>query len=110
MRGKSKVEKMPRGVYGKPLQENLRACSWHRSVLVKEGWEALGAMETFWESLSGTFSKLPPAQMFYGSFLPEFAQAQAYMVLFVWGPILPVTCPSVLPTAAQEKAPFCPRP
>lgn len=41
---------------------------------------------------------------------PEFAQAQAYMVLFVWGPILPVTCLCALPTAAQEKAPFCPHP
>lgn len=95
---------MPRGVYGKPLQENLRACSWHRSVLVKEGWEALGATETFWESLSGTFSKLPPAQMFYGSFLPRVCPSSGLYGLICLGTNSACDLPKCLANSCPGKS------
>lgn len=34
-----------------------------------------------------------------------FAQASIYVVIFIWGPVLPVTCPCPLPPAAREKLP-----
>ena len=72
------------------------------------GWEHLRCRGTHpvWEPLSKMFSRLPPAQMFYGSFLLWVCSSPGNLVLFIWGPVLPVTCPHALPTAAQEKAPY----
>lgn len=61
----------------------------------------------FGEPLSKMFSQFPPARMFYGSFFLCTCSSLGNMVSFIWGPVLPVTCPCALPTAAQEKAPHC---
>ena len=52
-------------------------------------------------------SQFPPARMFYWSFFLCTCSSLGNMVLLIWGPILPMTCPCALPTAAQEKAPHC---
>lgn len=62
---------------------------------------------TFWEPLSKMFSKPPPAQISYGSFRPWVCASPGLCGHILGGPILPVTCPCALPTAAQEKAPSC---
>ena len=61
----------------------------------------------FGEPLSKMFSQFPPARKFYGSFFLCTCSSLGNMVLFIWGPVLPVTCPCALPTAAQEKSPHC---
>ena len=61
----------------------------------------------FGEPLSKMFSQFPPARMFYWSFFLCTYSSLGNMVLFIWGPVLPVTCPCALPTAVQEKAPHC---
>lgn len=79
-------------------------CSWRRSVLVKEGgkpqvpWKHFGNL--WWDVL-----KAPSSSCSVDPSYPEFARAQAYMVLFVWGPVLPVTCPRDLPMCLANSCP-----
>lgn len=112
-----------RGTSGKGPAWSLRQASLESQCLflrlICSSARGMGAPKvpwnTFWEPRSrgrrGVLkAPLPPLRCSVDPSSPGFAQARVYAVLFIWGPVLPVTRPHALPTASQEKTPYCSHP